>query len=159
MPINKRALLTKRLDICSAIVGAVGIALSMVGLHLHWGWIVRMHYLQEILISVRGIQTSGNLLVFISCIVAVFGFFLMLTKVLKIAAALMGSSGVCIVFMTCSQILGDAYVPVDYSYERVSIELFSIGTSTTLIGGLMIIAAAALSVIHVRRIMAEEKKT
>lgn len=162
MSTNKRHLLAKRLDICSVLMGAVGIALTMVGLLLPWGWIKTREYYgtysREILLSVNGIQTSERFLVVIGCIIAVCGFFLILTKVLKIGAALLGPGGVCIVFAICNWIGGGGYV----QYERYMVSQpveFSFGAPTTLIGGLMIITAAALSVIHARLVMAEEKQT
>jgi hypothetical protein len=145
--------IAKRLEISSALAGLAGIVLTVSGLFLPWGSMTPRY--QEILIPLNGLEvnyalTGAYALVALS--IEIFGFFLLLAGVRKVASAILAAAASFMIFQTVMWLMPTNIVQyVTFYYVPFVFDSIDyIGPYTTVVGNSFIILAALLSVLQLR---------
>ena len=144
--------IAKRLEISSTLAGLAGIILTVSGLFLPWGSMTPRY--QEILIPLNGLEANYALTgtyVLVALPIEIFGFFLLLAGMRKVASAILAAAASFMIFQTVMWLMQMIVQYVTFYYVPFAFDSIDyIGPYTTVVGSSFIMLAALLSLVQLR---------
>ncbi len=144
--------IAKRLETSSTLAGLAGIILTVSGLFLPWASMTPRY--QENLIPLNGLQANYALTgtyVLIALPIEIFGFFLLLAGMRKVASAILAAAASFMILQTVMWLMQIYIQYVTFLYVSLVFDSIDyIGPYTTIVGSSFTILAALLSLLQLR---------